>query len=94
MNNQIDQRQKAKRSERLKKLGNSLRDDFINSRLGKRLQVVCERIDSENMLFSGTSGEYIKVYFRTEKDFDRIHGKLIRLKSSKRYQDGLWAEEL
>ncbi len=90
---QVDSRQKSKRSEKLRKLGDSLRDDFINNNLGKKFLVVCERQDSESGIFSGTSGEYIKVHFRSKMDYKEIHGKLIQLKSFKKYLDGLWADE-
>lgn len=89
---QVDPSQKAKRSEKLRKLGDTLRNDFLNNNLGKKLMVVCERQDKENGIFSGTSGEYIKVYFKNKIDFRKIHGKLIQLKSSKIYLDGLWAQ--
>ena len=91
---QVDSRLKSKRSEKLRKLGDILRDDFININLGGKLLVICERQDRESGVFSGTSGEYIKVYFRSKRDFRKIHGKLILLKSSKRHLDGLWAEEI
>jgi len=90
---QVDSLLKTKRSEKLRKLGGSLRDDFINNNLGKILIAVCERQDSESGMLSGTSGEYIKAYFRSKRDFRKIHGKLIQLKSSKKYLDGLWADE-
>ncbi len=35
-----------------------------------------------------------KVYFKSKRDYKEMHGKLIPLKSSKKYLDGLWAEEL
>jgi len=91
---QVGSSQKAKRSEKLRKLGDGLRDDFLNNNLEKKLLVVCERQNKESGIFSGTSGEYIKVYFRSKRDFRKIHGKLIQLKSSKRYLNGLWASEI
>ena len=91
---QVDSRQKSIRSAKLRKLGDSLRDDFINNNVGDKLLVVCESQDRESGIFSGTSGEYIKVYFRSKMDYKEIHGKLIQLKSSKKYLDGLWAEEI
>ena len=91
---QVDSLQKAIRSEKLRKLGNSLRDDFLNDDLEKKLLVVCERQDKESGIFSGTSSEYIKVYFKSKIDFRKIHGKLIQLKSSKKHLDGLWAGEI
>jgi threonylcarbamoyladenosine tRNA methylthiotransferase MtaB len=91
---QVDSSQKAKRSEKLRKLGDRLRDDFLNNNLEKKLLVICESQDKDSGIFSGTSGEYIKVYFRTERDFRKIHGKLIQLKSSKKHLDGLWGDEI
>ena len=91
---QVDSGLKSKRSEKLRKLGGILRDDFINSKLGSEFLAICERHDKESGVFSGTSGEYIKVYFRSKRDFRKIHGKLILLKSSKKHLDGLWAEEI
>ena len=91
---QVDSRQKTKRSEKLRKLGDSLRIDFLNNNLEKKLWVVCENQDNESGIFSGTSSEYIKVYFKSEKDFRKIHGKLIQVISSKKYLGGVWAGEI
>lgn len=89
---QVDSSQKAKRSEKLRKLGDSLRDEFLNNNLEKKLLVICESQEKEKGTASGTSGEYIKVYFRTERDFRKIHGKLVQVTPAKRYRDGLWAD--
>jgi threonylcarbamoyladenosine tRNA methylthiotransferase MtaB len=94
LKDQVDSQQKSKRSEKLRKLGGSLRDDFLNNNLGKKLLAVCERQNKESGIFSGTSGEYIKVYFQSKRDFRKMHGKIIQLKSSKRHLDGLWADEI
>ncbi len=91
---QVDSSQKAKRSEKLRKLGDSLRDDFLNNNLEKKLLVICENQDKDSGIFSGTSGEYMKAYFKSKRDFKKIHGKLIQLKSSKKHLDGLWAGEI
>ena len=90
----MDSSQKAKRSEKLRKLGDSLRDDFLNNNLEKKLLVICENQDKDSGIFSGTSGEYMKAYFKSGRDFKKIHGKLVQLKSSKKHLDGLWAGEI
>jgi threonylcarbamoyladenosine tRNA methylthiotransferase MtaB len=91
---QVDSHHKSKRSEKLRKLGDTLRDDFINNNLGKKFLVVCERHNSESGIFSGTSGEYVKVYFRNKVDYKEMHGKLVLVTPTKRYRDGLWADEI
>ncbi|MCJ7665698.1 MAG: tRNA (N(6)-L-threonylcarbamoyladenosine(37)-C(2))-methylthiotransferase MtaB [Actinobacteria bacterium] len=90
---QVDFRQKSERSKELRDLGDRMRDDFINKNLGRRLLVICERQDRGKNTVSGTSGEYIKVYFKTERDFGKIHGKLVQVASVKKYRGGLWAQE-
>ncbi|MBA7561848.1 Threonylcarbamoyladenosine tRNA methylthiotransferase MtaB [subsurface metagenome] len=88
---QVDPRQKSERSKKLRELGDRMRDGFINKNLGAKLRVICERQEKEKGTASGTSGEYIKVYFKTERDFRKIHGKLVQVTPTKRYRDGLWA---
>ena len=90
---QVDPRQKSERSKKLRELGDRMRDDFINKNLGRKLLVICERQEKEKGTVSGTSGEYIKIYFKTERDFRKIHGKLVQVAPTKRYRDGLWADE-
>jgi len=90
---QVDSRQKTKRSEKLRRLGDSLRDDFLNNKLEKKLLVICERRDRESGVLSGTSGEYIRTYFKSKRDFRKIHGKLIKVIPTKKYRDGLWADD-
>lgn len=90
---QVDPRQKSERSKEIRELGDRMRDGFINKNLEGRLLVICERQEKEKGIASGTSGEYIKVYFKTERDFRKIHGKLVQVAPTKRYRDGLWADE-
>ena len=90
---QMDPRQKSERSKKLRELGDRMRVDFINKKLGAKLLVICERQEKEKGTASGTSGEYIKVYFKTERDFRKIHRKLVQVTPAKRYRDGLWADE-
>jgi len=68
MEGQISEIVKSNRSHIARKLGEELRDRYIRSNLNNELEVLCEEIDPESGLYSGTSGNYIKVYFKIKPD--------------------------
>jgi len=82
---------KSERSRVLRDCGEGFRDLFINKNIGKKHIVAAETIDTESGIASGTSGNYIRIYFRTGLDFEKIRGKLIELTAVKKYRDGLFA---
>jgi len=68
MEGQISEIVKSNRSHIARKLGEELRNKYIRSNLNNELEVLCEEIDSESGLYSGTSSNYIKVYFKIKPD--------------------------
>ncbi len=68
MEGQISEVAKSNRSHIARKLGDELRDRYIKTNLNNELEVLCEEMDPESNLYSGTSGNYIKVYFKIKPD--------------------------
>ncbi len=92
MNNQIDEDIKNKRSFILKQLCEQIRLNYLKSNLDKMHDVVCESYNSKTNFAEGTAENYIKVYFnlKTERDFCKIRGKIIKVLAVKLYRDGLF----
>jgi threonylcarbamoyladenosine tRNA methylthiotransferase MtaB len=80
---------KQERSRILRALGDRMRNSFIKENIGKELLTAVERNAGSDGLLSGTSGNYIKIYFRTDADYNEIHGKLVKIKVQKVYRNGL-----
>jgi len=64
MKDQVSEIIKSNRSSFARKLGEELRNNYIKANLNNELEVLCEEIDPESGLYCGTSGNYIKVYFK------------------------------
>jgi len=84
---------KNKRSAFLRELGGKIRQGFIEDNAGRCLKVAVEQADNGGTVLSGTSGNYIKVYFESGSDFRDIRGRLIDIKAEKRFRNGLWGKE-
>ena len=82
---------KSERSRVLRDCGKRSRDLFINKNIGKKLIVAAEMIDPESGIVSGTSGNYIRIYFRSGLDFEKMRGRLFELTATEKYRDGLFA---
>lgn len=80
---------KYERSRVLRELGEKMRDVFMESNKNTELAVAVEKKENKSVLLSGTSGNYIRVYFETDLDFEKIRGKLIKIRAGKKYRDGL-----
>jgi len=91
MNNKVEAFIKSERSRSIRELGMRLRNKYIGYNIGKNLDVVVEKLDMVDGLLSGISGNYIKVYFRNVNDYSKLRGKIIRLKTEKKFRDGLLA---
>ena len=87
----VDGAVKSERSRILRECGKIYRDLFISENIGKRHIVAVEAAGSDGGNMSGTSGNYIKIYFRTGIDFEKNRGKLIELTAIEKYKDGLFA---
>jgi len=98
MEGQVSEIVKSNRSHTTRKLGEELRNTYIRSNLNNELEVLCEEIDSESGLYSGTSGNYIKVYFKIKPNqlqnrvFEMVRGKLLKIKAKELYRGGLTGE--
>ena len=85
---------KSERSMLLREYGERSREVFINSNIGSKHIVAVEKIDPVNEIVSGTSGNYIRIYFKTNLDFEKIRGRFIELTAVEKYRDGLFARQI
>jgi threonylcarbamoyladenosine tRNA methylthiotransferase MtaB len=91
LSGQLSEEVKSERSKILRDIGRRSRDCHINSNIGRVLNVVCEKVGDEGSVISGTSGNYIKVYFsKGEKDFSLMRGRIVKITAASRYKNGLW----
>ena len=87
MPNQISPQVKKKRSDSMLALAEESASVFYSGFLGKRLEVLWEQSDSG--IWSGYSGNYIKVYTASGRDLTNvITGVLL----TRLYGDGVWGE--
>ena len=70
MDNQIGYRTKLKRAKLLNELNNKMKDDFYKNALNRELEIIVEKV-LENNHYIGTSGEYIKVKFKSDKNVNK-----------------------
>ncbi|TXJ43449.1 tRNA (N(6)-L-threonylcarbamoyladenosine(37)-C(2))-methylthiotransferase MtaB [Brachyspira pilosicoli] len=89
MPNKIGYRKKLKRAKLLNELNNKMKDNYYNNALGKKLDVIVEEV-LENNYYIGTSGEYLKVKFKSDKLLNKK--ELITVKSLKYEDDIIIAE--
>ncbi|GAI23111.1 unnamed protein product, partial [marine sediment metagenome] len=91
MGNQVGEEIKSERSKILRNIGDRLRNSYIKNQIGELLNVVCEEMNFENRIISGTSGNYIKVYFPMDKEnLPSQKGKILRVVANSEYKNGLW----
>jgi threonylcarbamoyladenosine tRNA methylthiotransferase MtaB len=91
MDGQVGEETKSRRSEILRNIGDKLRSDYLKGNIGKILGVVCEEMSIGNKVVSGTSENYIKVYFKMDKSkFSLLKGKIVRVTTNSKYKNGLW----
>ncbi len=89
MPNKIGYRRKLKRAKLLNELNNKMKDNYYSNALGKKLDVIVEEI-LENNYYIGTSGEYLKVKFKSDKLLNKK--ELVTVKSLKYEDDIIIAE--
>ncbi|MEI0611862.1 tRNA (N(6)-L-threonylcarbamoyladenosine(37)-C(2))-methylthiotransferase MtaB [Brachyspira pilosicoli] len=89
MPNKIGYRRKLKRAKLLNELNNKMKDNYYNNALGRKLDVIVEEV-LENNYYIGTSGEYLKVKFKSDKTLNKK--ELITVKSLKYEDDIIIAE--
>ena len=87
--NKIGYRRKLKRAKLLNELNNKMKDNYYNNALGRKLDVIVEEVLGNNY-YIGTSGEYLKVKFKSDKTLNKK--ELITVKSLKYEDDIIIAE--
>lgn len=85
MSNQVGYRTKLKRAKLLNELNNKMKDDFYKNAINRELKVIAEK-KLENNYYIGTSGEYLKVKFKSEKIIEKKD--IIKVKAIK-YEDNM-----
>ncbi len=85
MSNQVGYRTKLKRAKLLNELNNKMKDDFYKNAINRELKVIAEK-KLENNYYVGTSGEYLKVKFKSEKIIEKKD--IIKVKAIK-YEDNI-----
>lgn len=85
MSNQVGYRTKLKRAKLLNELNNKMKDDFYKNAINRELKVITEK-KLENNYYIGTSGEYLKVKFKSEKIIEKKD--IIKVKTIK-YEDNI-----
>lgn len=85
MSNQVGYRTKLKRAKLLNELNNKMKDNFYKNAINRELKVIAEK-KLENNYYIGTSGEYLKVKFKSEKIIEKKY--IIKVKAIK-YEDNI-----
>lgn len=85
MSNQVGYRTKLKRAKLLNELNNKMKDDFYKNAINRELKVIAEK-KLVNNYYIGTSGEYLKVKFKSEKIIEKKD--IIKVKAIK-YEDNI-----
>lgn len=85
MSNQIGYRTKLKRAKLLNELNNKMKEDYYKNAINRELKVIAEK-KLENNYYIGTSGEYLKVKFKSEKIIEKKD--IIKVKAIK-YEDNI-----
>jgi threonylcarbamoyladenosine tRNA methylthiotransferase MtaB len=92
MKDQLSDKVKSERSYILRNLGDKLREDYMSSNIGRVLEVIYEKEDKKERISSGTSENYIKVYFPTpEKNkMAPVKRKLVKIRATSKFKNGLY----
>ncbi|MBM3699380.1 MAG: tRNA (N(6)-L-threonylcarbamoyladenosine(37)-C(2))-methylthiotransferase MtaB [Actinobacteria bacterium] len=91
MEGQVDEKAKSRRSSIAREITDKMRDLYIGNLTGCRLDVVCEKYDSISGIASGTSENYVRVYFNIgREDFSKNKCRIIGVRAQKKYRDGLY----
>lgn len=85
MEGQIGYRTKLKRAKLLNGLNNKMKEDYYKNAINRELNIIVEKV-LENNYYIGTSGEYLKVKFKSEKIIEKKD--IIKVKAIK-YEDNI-----
>jgi threonylcarbamoyladenosine tRNA methylthiotransferase MtaB len=91
-NDKVSSYEKTRRSIILRGCGEDIRRDFLEKNTGLILDVAVEK-ELNGKMASGTSGNYIKVYFKKRSGPEGIRGSIIKVRTEKRYLKGLIGEK-
>ncbi len=95
MAGQVQEKTKTERSSILRGLGSDLRNSFMDSNISKKLDVACEEYNRESGIASGTSENYIKVYFDlNHEEYKEKKSKILTVFTKSLYSDGLYGEAI
>jgi threonylcarbamoyladenosine tRNA methylthiotransferase MtaB len=89
----IPSQEKTRRSSILRECGDQMRQQFLDNNTGLILDVAVEKENSGNKIASGTSGNYIRVYFKKRSGRENLKGRIIRVRTEKKYLQGLLGKE-
>ncbi len=93
MAGQVQEKTKTERSSILRGLGLDLRNSFLDSNISKKLDVVCEEYNRESGIASGTSENYIKVYFDlNHEEYIVKKSRILTVFAKSLYADGLYGD--
>lgn len=70
MENQVGYRTKLKRAKLLNALNNKMKEDYYKNSINRELNIIVEKV-LENNYYIGTSGEYMKVKFKSDKNINK-----------------------
>jgi threonylcarbamoyladenosine tRNA methylthiotransferase MtaB len=93
LDDKVSSQEKTRRSSVLRELGEKMRQDFLDKNTGLIHEVAVERQEGGNRIASGTSGNYIRVYFKKSSRRKNIKGSIIKVRTKKIYLQGLLGEE-
>jgi threonylcarbamoyladenosine tRNA methylthiotransferase MtaB len=89
----VPPQEKSRRSRMIRSIGEELRQVFLNANTGLVMDVAAESGQGAGGMVSGTSGNYIKVYFKPRAGLEDIRGRIINIRTQKKYRQGLMGEE-
>ena len=90
MSGQVGYRTKLKRAKLLNVLNNKMKEDYYKNAINRELNIIVEKV-LENNYYIGTSGEYMKVKFKSDKDIKKKD--IVKVKAV-RFEDGIMIGEV
>ncbi len=85
MSRQVGYRTKLKRAKLLNVLNDKMKEDYYKNSINRELNIIVEKV-LENNYYVGTSGEYMKVKFKSDKDIKKKD--IVKVKAV-RFEDGI-----
>lgn len=94
MSDQIPKKEKQARGRVVKQLESELRQRYFGTLIGRRLQIMAEKIDWENQTVSGTSCRYAPVSTKIENaaELEQLEGRLLDTQTVSANAEQIFAE--